>query len=73
MATHGRSGIRRWIMGSVADKVLRASKVPVWLVRAGIPEEIVYVKWPKITVLVPLDGSELAESLLPLRPLFQIS
>ncbi len=65
MATHGRSGIGRWAMGSVADKVLRASKKPVWLVRAGIPEEIVYDKWPKKTILVPLDGSELAESVLP--------
>jgi len=65
MATHGRSGIRRWVMGSVAEKVLRASKVPVLLVRAGIPEEIVYDKWPKRTMLVPLDGSELAEAVLP--------
>ncbi|HEY55889.1 MAG TPA: universal stress protein [Dehalococcoidia bacterium] len=65
MATHGRSGIRRWVMGSVADRVLRASKVPVWLVRAGIPEGIVYDKWPKRTILVPLDGSGLAEEVLP--------
>jgi nucleotide-binding universal stress UspA family protein len=65
MATHGRSGIRRWVMGSVADKVLRAAKVPVWLVRAGIPEGIVYDKWPQRTILVPLDGSELAETVLP--------
>ena len=65
MATHGRSGIKRWAMGSVADKVLRASKVPVWLVRAGIPEEIVYDKWPTRTILVPLDGSKMAESVLP--------
>jgi len=35
------------------------------LVRAGIPEEIVYDKWPRVTILVPLDGSELAESVLP--------
>ena len=65
MATHGRSGIKRWVMGSVADKVLRASRVPVWLVRAGVPEGIVYDKWPKRTILVPLDGSELAEAVLP--------
>lgn len=65
MATHGRSGIKRWAMGSVAEKVLSASKVPVCLVRAGIPEEIAYDKWPKITILVPLDGSEIAESVLP--------
>lgn len=65
IATHGRSGVKRWAMGSVADKVLRASKVPVWLVRAGIPEEIVHDKWPRRTILVPLDGSKLAESVLP--------
>jgi len=65
MATHGRSGIGRWAIGSVADKVLRASNVPVWLVRAGIPEEIVFDKWPRRTILVPLDGSELAELVLP--------
>lgn len=65
IATHGRSGIKRWTMGNVADKVLRASKAPVLLVRAGIPDETVYDKWPEITLLVPLDGSELAESVLP--------
>ncbi len=65
MATHGRSGVRRWTMGSVTDKVLRASKVPVLLVHAGIPDETPYNQWPKITLLVPLDGSELAESVLP--------
>jgi len=65
MATHGSSGIRRWAIGGVADKVLRASKIPVWLSRAEIPDEIVYDQWPKRTMLVPLDGSELAESVLP--------
>jgi len=65
MATHGRSGVGRWVLGSVADKVLRASEVPVWLVRSGIPEEIVYDKWPRRTILVPLDGSELGEAVLP--------
>ena len=65
MATHGYSGVRRWAMGSVADKVLQASKVPVWLVRAGVPDETVYDKWPTRMILVPLDGSELAESVLP--------
>lgn len=33
MATHGRSGVGRWAYGSVADKVLRASSVPVLVVR----------------------------------------
>jgi nucleotide-binding universal stress UspA family protein len=65
MTTHGRSGVKRWIMGSVADKVLRASTVPVWLVRTSLPEKIPYDKWPSRTFLVALDGSELAESTLP--------
>ncbi len=65
IATHGRSGRKRWTIGNVADKVLRASKVPVWLVSSGIPDETPYDKWPSKTILVPLDGSELAESVLP--------
>ena len=65
MATHGRSGHKRWVMGNVADKVLRASKVPVLLARAGIPDETPYDQWPSKTILAPLDGSELAEVVLP--------
>ena len=34
IATHGRSGISRWVRGSVADKVLRSANVPVLMVRA---------------------------------------
>jgi nucleotide-binding universal stress UspA family protein len=34
MSTHGRGGIRRWVFGSVADKVLRQSTLPVILIRA---------------------------------------
>jgi nucleotide-binding universal stress UspA family protein len=33
IATHGRSGISRWAWGSVADKILRSVKVPVFMVR----------------------------------------
>jgi nucleotide-binding universal stress UspA family protein len=33
IATHGRSGISRWVYGSVADKVLRSACVPVLMVR----------------------------------------
>jgi nucleotide-binding universal stress UspA family protein len=36
MASHGRSGISRWTHGSVADKVFRASSVPVLMVRAPV-------------------------------------
>ncbi|MFC1848321.1 universal stress protein [Chloroflexota bacterium] len=65
IGTHGRSGISRWAMGSVADKVLRGSSVPIWLVRAGLPKDLFGDKRPVKSILVPLDGSELAESVLP--------
>ena len=35
MSTHGRSGLSRWALGSVTDKVLRSGKVPVLVVRAS--------------------------------------
>jgi len=34
IATHGRSGISRWVRGSIANRVLRASRAPVLMVRA---------------------------------------
>lgn len=33
MSTHGRSGMSRWILGSVADKVLHGTHLPILLVR----------------------------------------
>lgn len=63
MATHGRSGINRWMMGSVAEKVLRGTRVPLFLVRAG-DEPSAGRTFAIKSILVPLDGSELAESAL---------
>lgn len=34
LATHGRSGVSRWLTGSVAESVIRAAKVPVVVVPA---------------------------------------
>jgi nucleotide-binding universal stress UspA family protein len=39
MSSHGRTGLGRWVFGSVADRVLRASEIPVWIVRADRPPE----------------------------------
>jgi nucleotide-binding universal stress UspA family protein len=39
MATHGRSGVSRWVLGSVAERVLRHASVPVLLVRAEAPKK----------------------------------
>jgi nucleotide-binding universal stress UspA family protein len=33
MATHGRSGVGRWVFGSVSDRVMRETKAPVLMVR----------------------------------------
>lgn len=64
IATHGRSGISRWAMGSVADKVLSGSKVPVWLIRATSVHKVSPQKGAERVILVPLDGSEKAEAAL---------
>ncbi len=64
MATHGRSGIDRWLLGSVAEKVLRGSANPLLLVRAKAEAKAAGGATLK-SIVVPLDGSELAESVLP--------
>ncbi len=64
MATHGLSGMRRWLLGSVASKVVQAAANPVLLMRPtadGNPPAKVGLS----TVFVPLDGSALAEKILP--------
>jgi nucleotide-binding universal stress UspA family protein len=65
MASHGRSGAGRWRIGSVADKILRASKVPVWLVPAEAEKAVPYDRWPTRTLLVPLSGSEVSATVIP--------
>jgi nucleotide-binding universal stress UspA family protein len=60
MSSHGRSGASRWVYGSVADKVLRGACCNVLIIRAQV-EEIPFVYR---RILVPLDGSQLAERAL---------
>jgi nucleotide-binding universal stress UspA family protein len=64
MATHGRSGVDRWLLGSVAEKVLRFTTNPLLLVRASKDGKSEGEKFIK-RVIVPLDGSALAEKVLP--------
>ena len=64
MATHGRSGITRWLMGSVANKVLQGTPTPLLLVRSGQQEDV-YQRLILKTVIVPLDRSARAEQALP--------
>jgi nucleotide-binding universal stress UspA family protein len=64
MASHGRSGLRRWLLGSIAEKVLRAANNPLFLIRAN-EEAATGGKATLDSMMVPLDGSKLAESILP--------
>ena len=64
MTTHGRSGMHRWLLGSVAEKVLRGASNPLCLVRATAAADIEGEASLK-TIIVPLDGSKLAEAALP--------
>ncbi|MBI3854842.1 MAG: universal stress protein [Planctomycetes bacterium] len=70
MSTHGRSGVARWALGSVAEKVARAADVPVLLVRSfrrsskGDLEPIVPEELPFRRILVPVDGSVTSMSVI---------
>lgn len=65
MASHGRSGPARWLLGSVAERVLRSCPCPLLLVNASAAEHSVHgVVFRRI--LVPLDGSALAARVVPL-------
>lgn len=63
MSTHGRSGVSRWLMGSVTNKVLHATKAPLLVVRAS-EEENAAPPRELTSIIVPLDGSILAEESL---------
>lgn len=60
MMTHGRSGVARWLLGSVAERVLHGTTLPLLLVREQTHSEHGKVQH----LLVPLDGSALAERAL---------
>lgn len=65
MMTAGRGAIGRAVFGSVADRVARASPVPVLLVRPRPEPETAAASLVR-RLVVPLDGSRLAEEALPL-------
>ena len=54
---HGRSGLRRYLTGSVAERVLRLSPVPVLTARLQPDERLAF---PYDDILVPTDGSTAA-------------
>lgn len=62
MPTQGRSGVRRLLLGSTTERVVRQSDVPVLTVR---PDETT-LAFPYENVLVPTDGSDTAEDAVAL-------
>jgi nucleotide-binding universal stress UspA family protein len=54
MPTHGREGVSRYLIGSVSEKVVRLSSVPVLTARMEPDEQLVF---PYEDVLIPIDGS----------------
>ncbi len=66
MSTHGRSGLSRWVFGSIAEKVLRVCPVPVLLLRSrGAAGPAPAGELPMRGILVPVDGSEGSLSVIP--------
>jgi nucleotide-binding universal stress UspA family protein len=64
MSTHDRSRIQRWLFGSVWKNVLRSTTNHLLLVRASKQDGTLRDTSPK-RVVAPLDGSGLAEKVLP--------
>jgi len=61
MATHGYSGAKQWMFGSITQKVLYSTEIPVLLIKtksANITGEF-------NRILVPVDGSPFSESTFP--------
>lgn len=72
LCSHGRTGIKRWALGSIAQKVARHSPVPALILREEVGE--LTSERPRIRsvrVMIALDGSPLAE--LALQPAVQLS
>jgi nucleotide-binding universal stress UspA family protein len=70
LTTHGRSGLSRLLLGSVAESVVRGSPAPVFLVRSfppalGAPSRGRLESTPIHHVLVPLDGGEMSRRVVP--------
>lgn len=64
MTTHGRGGLSRAWLGSVADRLVRMTRVPVLMLRPGRDCAVHGHGFSATRILIPLDGSLLAESII---------
>jgi nucleotide-binding universal stress UspA family protein len=58
IGTHGRSGVDRWLLGSVAEKVLRKSRCPVLTVPPGLPDAVPAAPVLFKRIVCPVDFSD---------------
>lgn len=66
VATHGHSGLRRWALGSVTNKVLQLTRLPMLIIRPQAEGPVRFDQLPSLDrIMITLDGSALAESVLP--------
>jgi nucleotide-binding universal stress UspA family protein len=65
MTTHGNSGFTRWALGSIADKVSRATGRPITLIRTEGSLPAVHGRGFFNKILAPVDGSTGSEAAIP--------
>ena len=76
ISSHGRSGVTRWAMGSVAEKVLQATNNPLLIIRDQAAEGSSLIEgdrnledWNALltvkNIIVTLDGSSISEQVIP--------
>ena len=65
ISSHGRGGMARAAMGSVTDSLIRKTSIPVLVVKPS--DRYLEEREPRLfrRILVPLDGSTVAEEILP--------
>lgn len=65
MMSHGRGGLARFWLGSVADALVRLNPAPILLLRAHDDTQEPIQTAPVQRIIIPLDGSIRSESILP--------
>ena len=65
MSTHGSTGAKGWHLGEVANKIIHASKVPVWLVPTELRDEVLADTLATRSMVVPLSFDKESGAAIP--------
>lgn len=65
MSTHGLTGVRRWILGNIANEVIKSTRSPVLIVPQAEGKRTDAERTHMETIIAPLDGTPSAEQALP--------